>query len=686
MATVLEELVSKIKFVVDGRGLRQTRDDLGRFQAKAKDTSNVLGALRRSMLEAFAARAALAGLRDIGRYIVQTNVEFQRLRASLTTVTGSAQAAGTAFDEIKKFAKETPFSVQEVTTAFVRLKALGLDAGMDSLKSYGNTASAMGKNVLDFVEAIADASTFEFERLKEFGIKASQAGDQVTFTFQGQQTTVKKSADAVQQYLKGLGNNQFAGAMDLQMKTLGGAFSNLSDAVEQFVVEMGEGGMASAIQEVALDMGMMAGEGQSFAKTLGEVIGKAIKELWAKFKLLLPTLRELLKRLPDLLEFFAGIAKVMLELAILFTKFSDKVGGVENAILALLPALAAFRAASIAALGPWGILVAAMLAAIPIAIEAGNAIGMAMRQGFDNMPGGAPGVKVTKERGLQLGGMLRRWHEGDAGESVIRDKLGEVSDEQLDALYADQSIGAGTDLVIAERDRRSAERLDKRKAEIDLEFANKAGMESQTGAIDSAKKMMFKDLLAKKRRRALTPEETKRLGKLSKELNMATAKGPKGKKDKKDKGSAAMQEIESRIDDLVGQEEMRAFHSKEGKNIGDVDARETFARQKGEERKAALKREVARGNLAALGGQFSRERTMMRDAGLLDEAMRAAPPVLTVNIQRYDVKVDSPIAVHVANANASATDISTAVRRSVREVFRSEVRTAIETVRPLQKV
>ena len=42
------------------------------------------------------------------------------------------------------------------------------------------------QNLDQFIEAIADATTFEFERLKEFGIKSKQIGDDVQFTFRGQ--------------------------------------------------------------------------------------------------------------------------------------------------------------------------------------------------------------------------------------------------------------------------------------------------------------------------------------------------------------------------------------------------------------------------------------------------------------------------------------------------------------------
>lgn len=175
---------------------------------------------------------AYAGIQGISRslgFIVSTNREFERLHASLKTVTGSAQGADRAFKMIEDFASSTPFNVEQITEAFIKLKALGLDPSQEALMSYGNTASAMGKNLMQFVEAIADAATGEFERLKEFGIKARTQGEQVSFTFQGVTTTVGKNAAEIESYLRQIGNVQFAGAMSEQMNTLGGIFSNIQD-------------------------------------------------------------------------------------------------------------------------------------------------------------------------------------------------------------------------------------------------------------------------------------------------------------------------------------------------------------------------------------------------------------------------------------------------------------------------
>ncbi|QSA98732.1 tape measure protein [Methylococcus sp. EFPC2] len=174
--------------------------------------------------------------------------EFDTLNASLKTVTGSLDAAGQASTMLRQFATETPYELKDVTEAFIRLRSLGLDASVESLRSFGNTASAMGKPLMQFIEAVADASTGEFERLKEFGVKAKQNGDQVALTFQGQTTTIKNSAQEIQRYLLDLGNTKFASGMKDQMETLSGASSNLSDSFSNLVDTIGNLGVRDAIK------------------------------------------------------------------------------------------------------------------------------------------------------------------------------------------------------------------------------------------------------------------------------------------------------------------------------------------------------------------------------------------------------------------------------------------------------
>ena len=223
---------------------------------------------------------AYAGIQGLSRalgFIVSTNREFERLHASLKTVTGSAHGADTAFKMIEDFASSTPFNVEQITEAFIQLKALGLDPSEEALRSYGNTASAMGKHLMQFVEAIADAATGEFERLKEFGIKARTQGEQIAFTFQGVTTTVGKNAAEIERYLRQIGNVQFAGAMAEQMNTLSGIFSNIQDNFSKLAREVGAGGLNDAIRDVAMGLKETTESGQHAARALGETLGGMVR-------------------------------------------------------------------------------------------------------------------------------------------------------------------------------------------------------------------------------------------------------------------------------------------------------------------------------------------------------------------------------------------------------------------------
>ena len=184
--------------------------------------------------------------------LVSTQRQFDVLNSQLITATGGTKQAAAAFDELTKFASTTPYALEQAVQGFVQLKNLGLDPSMRSMQSYGNFAAAMGKDLNQMIEAVADASTFEFERLKEFGIKASQQGDQVSFTFQGVTTTVAKNSKEIQEYLLAIGENKFGDAMANRAATLDGAISNLGDNFEAFKLAVVQSGIGDAIKDIVV--------------------------------------------------------------------------------------------------------------------------------------------------------------------------------------------------------------------------------------------------------------------------------------------------------------------------------------------------------------------------------------------------------------------------------------------------
>ena len=210
-----------------------------------------LGKLGQAALKAGAAIGGLETARRVFESLVASQRNFDKLNSGLITMTGSAENAAKAFSVLQQFAKETPYGLNQAVEGFTKLVALGLDPSKEALISYGNTASAMGKDLNQMIEAVADAATGEFERLKEFGIKASQQGDKVSFTFRGVTTTVKKSSEEIQKYLLNIGNTDFAGAMDIRSKTLDGALSSLADTFDGLVLNIAQSGFGDAVAEQA---------------------------------------------------------------------------------------------------------------------------------------------------------------------------------------------------------------------------------------------------------------------------------------------------------------------------------------------------------------------------------------------------------------------------------------------------
>ncbi len=192
--------------------------------------------------------AGAAGMGALAKSIIATGSEFEDYKATLKTVLGSQEKANKSFDWLQDFAKKTPFAINTLTESFVKLAAYGID-GTKSLRSLGDAAAAMGKDVLMSVEALADAQTGEFERLKEFGIKAIQITKANATRMGATLMDVGKTALAftdkmgkeafkiidrnnrkqVTSTIQSIWNDKYEGAMVERSKTLSGILNNMGD-------------------------------------------------------------------------------------------------------------------------------------------------------------------------------------------------------------------------------------------------------------------------------------------------------------------------------------------------------------------------------------------------------------------------------------------------------------------------
>lgn len=235
---IIDELVAVLGYDIRGEeNLRRFNSGLERTAALANRVATALVA---------AGTIAAGAMLGLGKSVIETSAEFEGFQTSLETIDGSADKAKASMGWISQFAKTTPYEVAGITEAFIKLRSYGVDPMNGTLRTLGDTASAMNKPLNQAVEAFADAATFQFERLKEFGITSSQKGDQVTFSWtkNGKQMTkvVKKNGDDIRKFVLQNFGERFGGAMERQSKTWNGMMSNLGDSWTDFKRRIGDAG------------------------------------------------------------------------------------------------------------------------------------------------------------------------------------------------------------------------------------------------------------------------------------------------------------------------------------------------------------------------------------------------------------------------------------------------------------
>jgi len=254
----------RIKIKVDGdtRKLEIASKDLQKIDRSAGTASTSLtglaGSFKKIAISAgvlYGISKAIGGIVSAGKAIVNTSAEFEKFETILKTLSGSARVAEEQMNWITEFATTTPYQVEQVTEAFVKLKAYGLEPMNGLLRTLGDTSAAMGKPLMQAVEAMADAVTGENERLKEFGIKASVTGDQIKYTWttasgEIKQVVVANNREIIQSTLEAIFNERYSGAMQQLSSTWDGMVSNLSDKWTKFKKDLGDTGAFSYIKAV----------------------------------------------------------------------------------------------------------------------------------------------------------------------------------------------------------------------------------------------------------------------------------------------------------------------------------------------------------------------------------------------------------------------------------------------------
>jgi hypothetical protein len=233
MSNNKETFIIKLKDEGVVSGLKRAGNETDRAHKK---TSALNGAFR-----VFGGILAGISIAHIGGEIVETLSKFERFESVLTNTLGSGSAAQKALADITKFAAKTPFEVDGLTDSFVKLANQGFVPTMLEMTKLGDIAASKGKELNQLAEAVIDAEVGEFERLKEFGIRAKKEGDRVSFTFKGVTANVKNTDKAIRAYILSIGDAAgVSGAMAAISATTGGKISNLKDTLTTLYLTIGQ--------------------------------------------------------------------------------------------------------------------------------------------------------------------------------------------------------------------------------------------------------------------------------------------------------------------------------------------------------------------------------------------------------------------------------------------------------------
>lgn len=244
-----------------------------------------------------------------GTFALRTASAAETSEMALTTMLGSAEAARDMLDELASFAAHTPFELSGLTTAAQQLLAYGFTAEdvIPMLTAVGDATAALGTGqagiesvtrALGQMQTRGKVSAEEMLQLTEAGIPAWEyLAEAIGTDTAGAMEAVSSGAVDAQTGIDALTagmERDFGGMMESQSKTVAGLMSNLSDAIQQPLMELRDSRAYEA-----------------FASALGKVVdaaGPFVESLLPHMENALSTVSDVLGVAADAMDSFSNMS------------------------------------------------------------------------------------------------------------------------------------------------------------------------------------------------------------------------------------------------------------------------------------------------------------------------------------------------------------------------------------------
>lgn len=246
--------MAKNRFVVDFLfGAKKQ----GSFDKTFSSISKSVKSLTKTVAGVAATYVSAKALANVGKSALESASGLEGYRSTLNVVLKDQQKAAKMMAWAVEFANKTPFETDSVVEATVRLQSYGIEA-QKVMTQIGDMAGVMNKDLMQAVEAVADAQTGELERLKEFGITKAMITAKGAELYKNQ-TIVNNKGQIVDQQkfndaLFALMEDRFKGGMEIQAKSYKGLMSTISGVWKTGLAQMaGISGTGEIIEGSAFD-------------------------------------------------------------------------------------------------------------------------------------------------------------------------------------------------------------------------------------------------------------------------------------------------------------------------------------------------------------------------------------------------------------------------------------------------
>ncbi|GAB4023246.1 hypothetical protein GCM10028808_73100 [Spirosoma migulaei] len=240
--TAIEGIIQALKD--QQKAQKASDDEASNSRQKANTELDALGKQVRNFATLVAAAFTFNEIKTFGLDIIDAKTKIDSVKIALDTMIGSKKESAELYVEIVKLAKETPFTLEQVSEQVAKLKAYNISTQdlIPTITALGNIAAAVGSEKLPQLTLaygqVANAGRLMGTELKQFTEAGVPLLDLIAISYgKTKDAVVKMAADheiSFAMVKKAIADasaegGKYAGLMEQISKTVGGQVSNLAD-------------------------------------------------------------------------------------------------------------------------------------------------------------------------------------------------------------------------------------------------------------------------------------------------------------------------------------------------------------------------------------------------------------------------------------------------------------------------